>query len=87
MGDYTLLKTKTKFSLHILYNYINNKGFYFTLLFKFGSHVNKTVNSEIIHSKCHKIKQLCLGFGEPCCIMPAKYPGRRRATSWSSHRL
>ena len=48
MGDYTLLKTKTKFSLHILYNYINNKGFYFTVLFKFGSHVNKTVNSEII---------------------------------------
>ena len=81
MGDYTLLTTKTKFSLYILYNYINNKGFYFIVLFKFDSHVNKTVHSEIIHSKCHTIMQLCLGFGEPCCMMPAKYPRRRRATS------
>ena len=80
MGDYTLKKT-TKFSLYILYNYINNTGFYFIVLFKFGSYFNKTVNGDIIHSKCHKIKQLCLGFGEPCSIMPAKYPGCRRATS------
>ena len=84
MGDYTLLTTKTKFALYILYSYINNKGFYFIVLFKFDSHVNKTVHSEIIHSKCHEIMQLCLGFDEPRCMMPAKYPGRRgrrRATS------
>ena len=60
----TLFCTKTHFVC------INNKGFYFIVLSKFGIHVIKTVNSEIIHSKCHKIKQLCLSFGEVCCIMP-----------------
>jgi len=77
----TFIYTKT---LYIL----NNKGFYFIVLFKFGTHVIKTVNSEIIHSKCHEIKQLRLGFGEVCCTLPAKYPaGRRPATSLSSRRL
>ena len=75
MGENTLLKRKTKFSRYILYNHINNKDFYFIVLFKFGSHVINTVNSEIIYSKCHKKTLLR--------HMPAKYPGRRRATSRS----